>query len=353
MVNDDLPPSGVTNAILCLTQGPSISFSDKDLATPDCRSLPLCLTINLNGVSVDSTLIDTGASINVCPMKTLKQLGLGENNLEKSCSTIAAYDNSKRVAKGKIALKLEIGLVTMSTEFLVLDVDLAYKAILGRPWLEQTLGVPSTAHQCFKFPYNGRIIKIKIIPTLETLNAITSEQMPHLFVPDKGKKPVMSLFDFPTPSELSQPPKPAVEPHVPCLPGKGWEVMANIGRRHHAPRDGMDSVTWKKTPESDVEAKIRQGFVALWNSLCKCPAMSMFAVELDGKRSGRRPIGSSNRRRVLWHLGDVLEREWLSRRLDRRLEMLRHLSRRSLCHRTHTVVLFRHRRHLLLKQLRD
>ncbi|MQM15093.1 hypothetical protein Taro_048030, partial [Colocasia esculenta] len=50
---------------------------------------------------------------------------------------------------------------------------------------------------------------------------------------------------------------------------------------------------------------------------------------------------------VLWHLGDVLEMEWLSRRLVRRLEMLRHHSRRSLCHRTHTVVLFR-RRHLHL-----
>ncbi|MQL85436.1 hypothetical protein Taro_017957, partial [Colocasia esculenta] len=51
----------------------------------------------------------------------------------------------------------------------------------------------------------------------------------------------------------------------------------------------------------------------------------------------------------LWHLGVVLEREWLSRRLVRRLETLRHLSRHNLCHRTHTVVLFRHRRHLLLR----
>ncbi|MQL78965.1 hypothetical protein Taro_011401 [Colocasia esculenta] len=51
---------------------------------------------------------------------------------------------------------------------------------------------------------------------------------------------------------------------------------------------------------------------------------------------------------ILWHLGDVLEREWPSRRLVRRLETLRHLSRRSLYHRTHTVVLFRCR-HLHLR----
>ncbi|MQL95974.1 hypothetical protein Taro_028643 [Colocasia esculenta] len=53
--------------------------------------------------------------------------------------------------------------------------------------------------------------------------------------------------------------------------------------------------------------------------------------------------------RVLWHLGDVLEREWLSRRLVRRLETPRHLSRHSVCHRMHTVALFRHRHHLLLR----
>ncbi|MQM14268.1 hypothetical protein Taro_047197 [Colocasia esculenta] len=47
--------------------------------------------------------------------------------------------------------------------------------------------------------------------------------------------------------------------------------------------------------------------------------------------------------------GDVLEKEWPSRRLVRKLEMLRHLSRRSLCHRTHTVVLFL-RRHFHLSQ---
>ncbi|MQL72854.1 hypothetical protein Taro_005196 [Colocasia esculenta] len=56
---------------------------------------------------------------------------------------------------------------------------------------------------------------------------------------------------------------------------------------------------------------------------------------------------------LLWRLGDVLEREWLNRRLIRRLEMPRHHSRHSLCHRTHIVALFRHCRHLLLRQLRD
>ncbi|MQL69431.1 hypothetical protein Taro_001724, partial [Colocasia esculenta] len=46
---------------------------------------------------------------------------------------------------------------------------------------------------------------------------------------------------------------------------------------------------------------------------------------------------------VLWHLGIILEREWLSRTFVRRLETLCHLSRRSLCHRMHTVFVAQHR----------
>ncbi|MQM14959.1 hypothetical protein Taro_047895 [Colocasia esculenta] len=67
-----------------------------------------------------------------------------------------------------------------------------------------------------------------------------------------------------------------------------------------------------------------------------------------GSSSTPVPGESSHSGVVLWHLGDVLEREWLSRRFVKKLETLHHLSRRSLCHKTHTLVLFR-RRHLLLR----
>jgi G-patch domain len=126
---------------------------------------------------------------------------------------------------------LGVGPVTMPTEFLVLDVDPAYKAILGRPWLEQTQGIPSTAHQCFKFPYNGRVIKIKSVPSIGTLNAITSEQLPSMTVLDKGKRPIMSISELPDPKlTLSiapdNPPKSKIDSEI---KDKGWMVMSRIG----------------------------------------------------------------------------------------------------------------------------
>ncbi|MQL91567.1 hypothetical protein Taro_024182 [Colocasia esculenta] len=57
--------------------------------------------------------------------------------------------------------------------------------------------------------------------------------MPHLFIPDKGKKPVMSIFDLPSPLDMNQPPMVDEEfEHVPCPQGKGWEVMAKVGYIH-------------------------------------------------------------------------------------------------------------------------
>ena len=119
----------------------------------------------------------------------------------------------------------------MNSEFLVLDVDPSYRAILGRPWLEQIQGIPSTTHQCFKFPYNGRIFKIRSIPTMETLNAITSEQMPFMTIHDKGKRPVMSIVDtFLSPTSLALDLKSVVRHRSLSQPrGKGWQIMLNMG----------------------------------------------------------------------------------------------------------------------------
>ena len=79
-MDDSLPASDVTYAILSVTYGPMIAFTDMDLAPKESRSLPLCLTVTLNGVRVDSTLIDYEASVNVCPSLTLKRIGIDETS---------------------------------------------------------------------------------------------------------------------------------------------------------------------------------------------------------------------------------------------------------------------------------
>src|SRR5262249_47285572 len=88
----------------------------------------------------------------------------------KVTTTITAYDNSKRGARGGVKLQLKVSPAIMMTPFVIMDIVSTFKAIMGRPWVGQTLGVPSTIHQCFKFPYNGKILTIKSVPHIEATN---------------------------------------------------------------------------------------------------------------------------------------------------------------------------------------
>ena len=150
MVSDNLPPGEVTSTIMSISYGSIITFFDKDLVPEECHSLPLCLTIQMNGVRIDSILIDSRASVNICPSFTLKRIGVDENRLEPVTTTVFAYDNTRRPVQGKIILRLSLGPAIMNTEFLVLDIPPTFKAILGRPWLKQIFRVSSTIHQCIK-----------------------------------------------------------------------------------------------------------------------------------------------------------------------------------------------------------
>ena len=48
----------------------------------------------------------------------------------------------------------------MDTELIVVDVPISYRLILGHQWIEEIEAVTSPRHQCLKFPYQGKIIKI-------------------------------------------------------------------------------------------------------------------------------------------------------------------------------------------------
>jgi len=149
-VSADIPVASLAQAILSLSmtknKTPPVVFSDEEWALEECRSLPLCISVALNDTMVDSVMIDTGASINVCPVNTFQSLGVDEKELQKVTTTVTAYDNTKRGARGGVKLQLKVGPTVMMTPFVIMDIIPTFKAILGRPWVQQTLGVPSTIH---------------------------------------------------------------------------------------------------------------------------------------------------------------------------------------------------------------
>lgn len=91
----------------------------------------------------------------------IKNLGYLEDTIEKAKSTtIRAYDDQEHVSQGIIALPIQVGPIIVDTTCQVLDLDLPYNILLGRPWIHALKFVALTYHQCVKFPFEGREITI-------------------------------------------------------------------------------------------------------------------------------------------------------------------------------------------------
>ena len=78
----------------------------------------------------------------------------------------------------------------MPIKFYVVDVESPFNAILGRPWITTLNAVPSVAHQCLKFPYEGKVVKLHNVNLLEP-----DQEEDKILVAPANKKPLLSIMD--------------------------------------------------------------------------------------------------------------------------------------------------------------
>ncbi|KAL4184884.1 hypothetical protein AMTRI_Chr10g3280 [Amborella trichopoda] len=125
-----------------------ILFMDDDIpASFNCFHVqPLHITVFLQGYEIRRVLVDNGASLNICPMKTVNQIGKRQDDFEPCQLTIAAYDGTKIQAKGILPLILKIGPVIQVIKFYVLDIKPSFNMLQGRLWQHENLVVASTLH---------------------------------------------------------------------------------------------------------------------------------------------------------------------------------------------------------------
>ncbi|XP_070005642.1 uncharacterized protein [Nicotiana sylvestris] len=74
-----------------------------------------------------------------------------DDKLVHKARTLSGFDNSSVVTKREIILTTFTEGVVKDTKFQVIDMDMAYDMILGRPWIHEMDAVPSTLHQVIKF----------------------------------------------------------------------------------------------------------------------------------------------------------------------------------------------------------
>ena len=98
------------------------------------------ISVNIGGISVEKSLLDLGASVNLLPHSMYKQLGLGE--LKPTSITLSLVDRSIKIPKGTIEdVLIQVDRFYYLVDFVVLDTEpVAVGAnyvpiILGRPFL--------------------------------------------------------------------------------------------------------------------------------------------------------------------------------------------------------------------------
>ena len=105
-------------------------------------------------------LVDNGSSINVCPIRTATKIGLTRGQLAPSSLTVRAYDESSRGVIGTFEAECQLGPVSSSVLFHVLEITTSYNLLLGRAWMHPLGIVPSMVHQKLKLPWKGGVLSI-------------------------------------------------------------------------------------------------------------------------------------------------------------------------------------------------
>lgn len=106
-------------------------------------------------------LIDNRSSANVLFLSTLKEMQLDETKIKKKTVALVGFSGEAKVTLGEVDLPVYVEGMNTNTTFLIINADSAYNVILGRPWIHDMCGVPSTYHQLMKFPTPWGVKSIK------------------------------------------------------------------------------------------------------------------------------------------------------------------------------------------------
>ncbi|KAF3782548.1 hypothetical protein EJ110_NYTH19109 [Nymphaea thermarum] len=148
----------------------SITFSEKDLPKWGYfHEDALYIVVQVKGMTMPHVLIDGGSGLNICPDLTAKTLGFREEKYRSNDIKIYGYDGRGMNNKGTLDMNVTIENTSHHIVFHVVDVPPSYNLLLGRPWVHQVRGIPSTLHQCLKWNFGTSVIIIRAEDPTERL----------------------------------------------------------------------------------------------------------------------------------------------------------------------------------------
>ncbi|XP_070036106.1 uncharacterized protein [Nicotiana tomentosiformis] len=123
----------------------------------------LVISVLMNKIQVKRVSIDLGSSANIIRSRVVEQLGL-QDQIVPATRVLNGFNMASKTTKGEITLPANVAGIIQETKFHVIEVDMRYNALLGRPWIHNMRAVPLTLHQVLKFP------------TLEGVKTVYGEQ---------------------------------------------------------------------------------------------------------------------------------------------------------------------------------
>ncbi|XP_070025107.1 uncharacterized protein [Nicotiana sylvestris] len=120
----------------------------------------LVISLLVHDTNVKRVLIDLGSSVNIILLRVLNEMQV-EDKLVPKAHTLSGFDNSSVVTKMEVTLATFAEGVVKDMKFQVIEIEMAYNKILGRPWIHEIDVVPSTLHQVIKFPSPWGICQIR------------------------------------------------------------------------------------------------------------------------------------------------------------------------------------------------
>ncbi|KAG7599567.1 Transposase MuDR plant [Arabidopsis suecica] len=157
-------------------QTPSISFDNSDtqgLTGPHDDAF--VITLDVANFEVTRCLIYTGSSVDLIFLSTLQRMGISKADIIGPPAPLVAFTSDTSMSLVNIKLPVLAAGVPKIVEFIVFDRPAAYNIIIGTPWIHQMKAIPSTYHQCVKFPTLGGIGTIR--GDLETSQVLTSHPL--------------------------------------------------------------------------------------------------------------------------------------------------------------------------------
>lgn len=103
---------------------------------------PIYIEARVDGYPMRRCLVDSGAVVNIMPLRILKRLKIPVNQLWSTELVIKGKNAEKSSAIGVITVQLQVGEHISKTAFF-----LTLNLLLGRDWIHSSRCVPSSLHQ--------------------------------------------------------------------------------------------------------------------------------------------------------------------------------------------------------------